>query len=252
MTKEEILKSISKKKWVDASTPAYLLPCVGWMRGFMRSRKYFTRPLKELILVIRDGGLASQIGEERQVFEKIKELYDFPEKTKKIISEWRKSRNAFFEKWSVLNDKTYLAHLSDKELGEKVVGFLDEQIEVWAPPLQADLLGIYSETELFEEFSKILSEDEKSQSHELFAKVSQPSKISFISEERISILNLALTYKDKSPNFKEQLSNHQTKYLWIKNTYRYLQALPESYFLDIVMEESKRDIDDIKKKIKNL
>lgn len=249
MKKEDILEFANSKKLVIASTPGYLLPCVGWMRGFMRSRKYFEHPLEILFLIVRKDGLASQIGEEKQVFEKIKELYDFPKKTRQVADDWRRRRDEFFKKYSELSKQQNLKNFSDKEFGQIILEFFDNQIELWAAPLQADLLGVYAETELFEEFARVLPESEKAESHEIFAAISRPAKISFVSEERLSILELTILFKENKKNFDQELAEHQEKYFWIKNTYRYLQALPISYFLGVVKEESKKDVDELKLEI---
>lgn len=237
MTKKDALKLIEKRTWYIQIAVGHFTTSYPWMHGFMRIGKYFKTPYQDLWLLVHNETIYECM-EESQIRAVLEGLYSDPEHTKEVMKRWFPERDKFFV-WC-RQAASHLKDISDAELGHKFSEFLERFMEIWTAPLAADGIGVYTESELLEHFERELPSSERSAAHELFAKVCQPSFLSFMTRERISLLALALLYLRKSPAFADALSRHQCDFYWVRNNYKEIQELPESYFHEKVVEEARK------------
>ena len=269
MNKQEALNFIKKNTWAVASGPAVYQFCYPFMAGFMRMSKYYNEFYKSVFLIITNQ-VCYQYSIETQTFKNIKQLYDEPEKTKTLFNNWRKENKRFFEFCE--KEVCALEKLDDNKLYLLYNSFLNYFIETWTPTLSVDVMGTYTETELLNNFLKAVKEGvkkavnktvnsrhlERRDTLKYFNELCQPTHISFVGKEHISILNLALLYKkekDKfnlSNHFKNQLKEHQKNVYWIENNYRNIKTLDERYFLEKIKAESAKTKEQINEIIKDI
>src|SRR3989338_765126 len=269
MNKQEALNFIKKNTWAVASGPAVYQFCYPFMAGFMRMSKYYNEFYKSVFLIITNQ-VCYQYSIETQTFKNIKQLYDEPEKTKTLFNNWRKENKRFFEFCE--KEVCALEKLDDNKLYLLYNSFLNYFIETWTPTLSVDVMGTYTETELLNNFLKAVKEGvkkavnktvnsrhlERRDTLKYFNELCQPTHISFVRKEHISILNLALLYKkekDKfnlSNHFKNQLKEHQKNVYWIENNYRNIKTLDERYFLEKIKAESAKTKEQINESLKKL
>lgn len=249
MTKEEILNLIPKKKWTSATTPGHLVFCYGWMVGYSRLRKYFSRYPDRVFFLIDKTGLGFEYIEKRQVFADIKQLYDDSPSVPAKITAWEKQRDDFYKNWW---DVSSLANKDDASLAEDFEKLASDVAELWAAPIVVDLLGVYTETELYDRFFKALPAAERGLANEYFAVISQPTFTSFVTKEYISLLKLAMLLKQNDPRFHEFLRTHQQSFFWIGNTYRRIQTFDEKHFKRKINNEISKSQEEILKEVRSL
>jgi len=235
MNKQEIMVLAGKTNWAVLGAPAHYITCYPWVIGFMRMRNQHKEFYKSEILIFQNG-LASFWIEEEQNMKNTRQLYEDLTETSRIIKKWMKDEKEFL----ILSKKltSNLQKVSDKELLERFQLFLDKFCDIWASALSVDAMGPYTEGELLPEFENALTENEKPNAQEYFAKLSHPAYVSFIAREHISLLNLTLMYKE-GLDIKKALEEHQKAFFWMESNYREIKVLTKEYFLNKIKEESK-------------
>jgi len=244
MEKEEILALIKKHKWNACCGPLNYMLCYGFMIGFMRMKRYYKEYYKNIFLSINKG-VGCQISDEEQNYKNIKQVYENPN-IKQLISHWIKDKINFYSKSEKLLED--IDKIDDKELVKRYESFLESFIDIWVLPLAVDAIGVYTETELLNDFKNFL----KFESQEYFSLLCRPTHLSFIIKEHVSLLKLALLYKSKNKQFEKLLDKHKSSYFWVENNYRDVKILDRDYFLGKIKKESKKDKKEINKEINKL
>lgn len=245
MKKEEVLKLIEEHNWVNPGAPTNYIFCYPFMMGFMGMKKHYKEYYKQVFLGMKKG-IGYQYTEAKKNYKTVKQLFDNPGKTGKIMTGWFRQLEEFYENGEKITKG--LESLEDKELFSRYVDYLESFIDIWAAPLAMDGAGLYTEQNLMQEFRKQVSKEK----WYLFSKICSPVYISFVGKEHLSLLKLALLYKRKSPLFEKELEEHQKSFFWIENNYRRAKILDKAYFLKKVKKEAERDATQIEKDIKKL
>jgi len=245
MDKKEIINRINGTKIGLMSGPAYLLLITSPFRGFMRMKKYYKEYYNNMFVALNNV-ILGQYFDEEQNMRNVKQLYEKPDETKRLMKSWREEEEKFFKYCNdILNN---LDKIKDNKLAERFEEFMNEFYEIWAAPLAVDGMASYTETELLDEFNSALNGVDKDNAHEYFAQLSHPAQVSFVGREHVALLNLVLLYK-QGQNIKEALQEHQKTFFWVENNYKNVKILDKKYFFDKIKTESKKSEGEIRKEI---
>lgn len=140
-------------------------------------------------------------------------------------------------------------------------------------------MGTYTETELLDNFLRAVKGGvkeaakkavnirhlERKEALKYFNELCQPTHISFVGREHISILKLTLLYKNEAKQkldnkdkkgrlqtFKKKLAQHQKDFYWIENNYKIIKVLNEQYFLEKIKAESAKTKEQISESLNKL
>ncbi|MFH1053702.1 MAG: PEP-utilizing enzyme [Candidatus Woesearchaeota archaeon] len=249
MNKQQVLEKIKEDEFNTLCAPANYLNCVGWSYGFMRMRKYYKEFFKYTIFSTKKD-IGFQHSHLKQTYNNLKQLYDYPEKTRKMIKGWLKKVKVYYEKSEQITKN--LKDLEKTELIKKYEEYFEMTIDTWAEPLATDSIGVYTEADLIDDFMKSLPEKEEKNGPEYFAVLCQPSEISYTTKEHIDLLKLTVLSKENDKSFEKELKKHKQRYFWIEINYKDIKLLEEEYFLSKIKEESKKSKEDIEIEIKKL
>lgn len=244
-----IKKLIGDREFSSASAPMNLVFCFPWTAGFMRMRKHYSQYYKELVVMVKNG-IGYQCNDRRQNYLNLKQLYDNPAKIKRIISSWRLENTSFFRRWETGLKK--LEDLENTRLAAMFSRYMDEISDLWAAPLAVDLMGEFTESEIFPEFLDALPERYKNFSNDYFAFLCAPEKPSFIARERLSLLKLAYLRKVSATAYKARLAEHAGRYYWIENNYRDIKVLDPSHFDKKTRAETRLPLSSLVRKISQI
>src|SRR3989344_2392805 len=162
--------------------------------------------------------------------------------------DWQESCRRLQEKINVLDVALTKTDFSKVESIYK--DFVEEYIFEYAlaAPIQ-EACGFQPEqwiTPELEEYVKKYSLDY----HETVALLTSPIVLSFITEEEIDHLQLAI--KSKTSSVDELVKEHQGKYFWVQNNYADIQMLSVDFFREKVSEATKLSASEIEAKIHEL
>lgn len=244
MNKEEVIRILKTEKQYVCKAPGTYHLVYPPMIGFMRLNRYFKEFYRYEICIFKKGHIM-QNESWNQAFKNNKQLYDYLEKTTKIIKNWAKDKKRFLDYCKKLPGAK---KLSDKKLVSDYNKFMDKFVDVWTAPLITDGIGVYTESELYDDF---LKEINNKGARKIFIELTHSPGLSFIGKEKMDLLKLAISYKKKDKEFQKKIRKHQKDYFWIENNYLHIKELPEPYFLGKVRAD-KRSIRNIQKEIKRL
>jgi len=153
---------------------------------------------------------------------------------KKIFQEWR----SYVKKLLVFQqkiDKTKLKKLTDAQLKKLWHDYHQLYIKFWVAGSVPELANYGAENYLREKLT--VSVKEESQLNSVMEILTAPTRLSFYQEEEQALL--------KSKN----LSQHQRKYFWLKNSYNGTEILPVDFFVQRKLKLNKNLSKEIKKKL---
>lgn len=166
----------------------------------------------------------------------------------KHYKDWQESCHRLQEKINVLDEALTKTDFSKIESAYK--DFVEEYIFEYAlaAPIQ-EACGFQPEqwiTSELEEYVKKYSLDY----HETVALLTSPIVLSFITEEEIDHLQLAI--KSKTSNVDELVKRHQEKYFWVQNNYADIHVIDVDFFREKVSEAAKLSTSEIEAKMHEL
>lgn len=166
----------------------------------------------------------------------------------KHYQDWQESCRRLQEKISFLDDA--LAKTDFSKIKNAYKDFVEEYIFEYAlaAPIQ-EACGFQPEqwiTPELEGYVKKYSLDY----HETVALLTSPIVLSFITEEEIDHLQIAI--KSKTSNIDRLIKRHQEKYFWVQNNYADIQILGIDFFSEKVSEAAKLPASEIEAKIHEL
>ena len=251
MNFSEVLDIAKKNKWVTASAPAVYQYCQPFMHGFSLMNNYYDNG-HDLVFLTLDHTYGCQLTKKENNLKIIGELYSDHDKARKIISLWEKLRKEFYNYCKSIKE---LQKLSNKQLFNSYLEYMNTFAKLWAPALSVDVMGTYTETKLLESYLKFTDSKgiKKQEAENYFTQLSQPAYNSFLIEEHISLLKIIIQNKEgkEGKEIKESLNKHQQDFFWIENGYRDVKVLGEEYFLNKVKED-KRNVNEIKKELEKI
>lgn len=155
----------------------------------------------------------------------------------KIYREWQ-GYITNLSKWHKKIDNTNLSHISDKKLLSIWVNYHREYIKFWVAGTVPEL-GNYGVDKYLENTLQkyIKNRRELAQAIEI---LTAPTKMSFYQEEEVALA--------KTKN----ITKHQKKYFWLKNSYAGTQVLPVSFFIERKKELKPRIFQEIKERLKKV
>jgi len=254
-----LIRDLKKSKLWISSAPALFQNCYPWVIGFIDMKKYLGFGFRIVPNALKSNYVWQFIDEDENylITKRIFEMY-----AKKTLFDkfkiWQSFREKLTENFRYL-DKTNLKKLSNKELVKTYLEFMKNLTNEWTIPLVMEGTAIYTEKKLFPEFKKELSGFNNKLVNEYFAVLTQPEKLSFIGNERLSFLNLCflilknkklflalkkrrtviLEIKSNYPDFYYKLLRHQENFYWVRNNYLRAEPINISGFFLFLKEELK-------------
>ncbi|MCX6707878.1 MAG: hypothetical protein NT001_07140 [Candidatus Woesearchaeota archaeon] len=231
MDKKEVIRILKTEKQYVCSAPGTYMLAQGPMLGFTRTNKYF-REYYHYEIVIYKKKFICQCESWNQAYKNNKQLYDDPKTAKKKVIGWARLREEFLEMCSKLPNPAEISELDNRKLESSFFAYLERLNEVMAAPLVTDGIGVYTETDLWEDF---LREENRKDARKIFLELTHSPTLSFAGQEKLGFLNLLLLYKKNRRNssqFETKLAEHQRRFFWINNDYTQVRVLDRKYFLD--------------------
>ncbi|MBU0536581.1 MAG: hypothetical protein KKE20_06455 [Nanoarchaeota archaeon] len=244
MKKQEAIRILKTEKQYICSAPGTYHLAYAPMIGFTRMDRHFKEFYKYEIVLYKDRHIY-QCESWDQAFRNMKQLYDDPKNTKKIIEEWRKQKKGFYEYCKSLSDP---AKLSDKDIFGEYWKFMDQFSDVWAAPLVTDGSGVYTESELWEDFLKEVKSEE---ARKIFLEMTQSQELSFLAQNKLGLLKLTLKCRSKDKDLKEKLKEHQQSFFYVENTYEKVRYITEDNLLERIKKDKRSD-KEIKEEVRKL
>ena len=166
----------------------------------------------------------------------------------KHYQDWRKSCRRLQEKINALDGTLVKNDFSKVESTYK--DFVEEYIFEYAlaAPIQ-EACGFQPEQWIIPELEEYVKKYILDY-NETLALLTSPIVISFITEEEIDHLQLAI--KSKTSNIDELVKKHQGKYFWVQNNYADIQILGADFFREKISEAAKLSASKIETKIHEL
>ncbi|MFC2136487.1 PEP-utilizing enzyme, partial [Bacteroidota bacterium] len=249
MNKKETLNLIENEKLVCLCAPVNYMNCYGFMKGFTKMKESLKEYFDFTIIAMKNN-FGCQYNNKEKTFRIIKQAYDDMQKFEKIIKSWYKMKEEYYRKYDSLAKK--IPEMKTDDLIGEYMSFLEHTGDVWRDPLITDAMGEYTETELLSEFEKETSGNGKENLAVKFSVLCQPNEMSFITREHVSLLKLAVMFKEKSEEFEEKLKEHQKNFFWIENNYAKIKVLGREYFMSKIKDELKKNYADLKQKLSTL
>lgn len=244
MNKKEAIRILKTEKQYVCSAPGTYHLAYSPMIGFMRMNKYFKEFYKYEIVIYKNRHIFQNESWD-QAFRNMKQLYDAPEKTRNIIKEWGKQKKAFFGYCNRLPEPHTL---NDNEIVRKYDELIDRFAEIWAAPLVTDGSGVYTESELYEDFLKEIKGNDV---RRIFLDLTQSQTLSFLAKNKLGLLKLTLKYRNKDGDFRKKLREHQREFFYVENTYNHIKYITEEELLDSIRKD-KRTNKEISEEIRNI
>lgn len=244
MNLKQALTLAKKHTWNVCSGPITYMLGYPFMIGFMRMEKYYPEHYDHVILSFMNE-LGTQWTDEPQNIKNIKQLYENPKRTRRLIKTWLVAVETFYQSFGAYEKK--VQHVPINEVFDHYLAFLEKYTDLWAPPLALDSIGLYTEGELLREFLSHFPAHVEAQKD--FITLCHPSKPSFMIEEHLSILQLARAYKQRQKKRQLLLKKHQQSFFWIENNYLQIKVLSLEHFRKKVEEKSQRTLEEINHEI---
>lgn len=271
-SKEEFL-GIKKPKWWHQETTAVFQLSYPWMMGFITLQKHFGKGYGVAIVPLKQD-YGWHFLDENKSIELAQHVVDSYFKDRRYltrkIEQWRKDRQVF-QTYLKKIEKQNLKKLDDVKLYDLYNNFMQAYINEFRAPLVAESFEPFT-TEIFYPQFKNYSKEQR----RLLSVLEQPEFKSFITDQQISILQLALevlnnediwselkkrknseellqVIKIKHPKFNRSLQKIADDYYWTKNNYKDTKVLTPSFFLQVLRNEiKKKNRHQLKKELDNL
>ena len=245
--KEEIKKIINDNFWYVAETPAVFQTGYPFQVGFGLLRNHWPK-VYNTVLLFNGKGYFWFYANEADSLEVGRFLYQrFLENEKFIYSkkeEWKKDLGPFHKKASQVYHSD-LSKLANQQLAKLYREFMASFYTAWTIPLILEMNTVYVEQVLAPRIKDELSLS-GGEFNEIFATLSQPSAPSYLAEERIDLLNLALNFSDTG------VKQHREKYYWIKTSYRRMGDYSVSEIQKLITTEIKKGRKHTERELKEL
>jgi len=233
MDKEEAIRTLKTEKQYTCKAPGVYAFGYLPMMGFTRMDRYFNEFYTYEIVIYKDRQILQNESWD-QAFRNCKFMYDNISHTLKVISDYEVMKKEYIRYLESLPEPS---NLDDKKLVEMFFDLIDHAAEIWAPSLITDGIGVYTESELWEDFLKEVKSDD---ARKIFLELTHSPEQSFVGKEKRSFLNLVLMHINKH-DYSRELSRHQKEFYWIQNSYREVKALDTDHFSRRVEDYGKTE-----------
>ncbi|HIH43242.1 TPA: hypothetical protein HA246_06375 [Candidatus Woesearchaeota archaeon] len=167
----------------------------------------------------------------------------------KKIKEWQKVTSRL-NKLIVMIDENISAY-DNKQLALLYKDQVNSLADSWSYPIMGEGCDPFSTNRLILQIQGELKVSSQ-EAREIALTLTKSKVKSFLDEEKLGLLRLALLKKQKSLKFSLELKKHTAEYHWIKNNYLETQVLEEEFFLEEIDELCKSSIAEIKNKLHEL
>ena len=243
MNKQEAIRILKTEKQYTCKAPGVYAFGYLPMTGFTRMDRYFKEFYTYEIVIYQDKYIIQNESWD-QAFRNCKFMYENIRHTLKVIDDYAKHKKGYL---NYLENLPEPADLVDNQLVEAYFELIDKAADIWAPALITDGIGVYTESELYEDFLKEIDLDG---ARKIFLELTHSPEQSFAGREKKSLLNLVLMHRKKK-DYGKKLLQHQKSFYWIQNSYKEVKVLGKDYFLRRIMGYGKTE-KEIKEELKAL
>ena len=253
MDPKEIIKLFKDNElWVE-ECPAVPQTGIPLTYAFLRQNKHLGKICQKVVFMLYVNDYIYEITlvkEKNAVFEQLKNNLR-KDKTwlDKKFKEWQKVTDRL-KRLIVKIDKNIPAY-DNKQLALQYKNLHNSLADSWSYPIMGEGCDPFSTNKLISEIKGELNVSEHN-AREIALTLTKAKVKSFLDEEKLGLLRLALLKKQKSPKFNSELKKHAAEYHWIKNNYLETIVLDKKYFLDEIEHLGLLSVKQIKDHIEEL